>query len=126
MAWYYVVGSHNTAHFLAGCRVEKIRTWGGVLSYCSKYMSKTDSENFLADVPLGRSWGIFNKENLPWAKIIELPLSDDAGVRLRRIAVRYLSRKLGRRVQRHYGVTVYCDAMQFMKGVLAREPDTPF
>jgi hypothetical protein len=125
MAWYHVVGSHNQAHFLAGCRVEKIRTWGGVLSYCSKYMSKTDSENFLTDVAFGRSWGIFNRENMPWAKMIELPLADDVGVRLRRIAVRYLSHQLGRRVQRHYGITVYCDASRFAR-VLEPPPDTPF
>jgi hypothetical protein len=125
LAWYHVVGSHNVDHFLAGCRVESIRTWGGVLSYCAKYMSKSDSENFMADVAFGRSWGIHNRANMPWAKMIELPLSDDVGVRLRRVACRYLSRKLGRRVQRHFGVTLYCDVSQF-KRLLEASPPNPF
>jgi len=125
LAWYHVVGTRNVDHFLAGCRVERIRSWGGVLSYCAKYMSKADSENFMTDVAAGRSWGLFNRAVMPWAKMIELPLDDDAGVRLRRVARHYLERRLGKKVQRHYGVTVYCDASQFMR-LLARPPDSPF
>jgi hypothetical protein len=125
LAWYHVVDSRNHAHFLAGCRVERIRTWGGVMSYCAKYMSKADSENFMADVPTGRSWGIFNRELMPWAKMVELDLDDDAGVRIRRIARRYLERRLGRRVQRHFGITLYCDVAQFTR-LLEHPPDTPF
>jgi hypothetical protein len=125
LAWYHVVDSHNVDHFLAGCRVERIRSWGGVLSYCAKYMSKADCENFMADVAAGRSWGIFNRAVMPWAKMVELELDDEAGVRLRRVARHYLERRLGRRVQRHYGVTLYCDVAQF-KRLLARPPDSPF
>lgn len=124
-AWYHVVGTGNVSHFFAGCRVEKIRTWGGVLSYCAKYMSKADSENFLSDVPTGRNWGIFNRAFMPWAKMIDLPLDDHAGVRIRRVMRRYLEHKTGRRVQRHFGMTLYCDPTQFLR-VLAREPDSPF
>jgi hypothetical protein len=123
--WYHVVGTGNLDHFMAGSRVEKIRTWGGVLAYCAKYMSKADSENFLADVAYGRSWGIFNRSVMPWAKMVELPLSDDVGVRVRRVARRYLERQLGRRVQRHFGITLYCDAAQF-KRLLEIPPDAPF
>src|ERR1700679_90578 len=54
LAWYHVVGTGNTDHFLAGCSVEKLRSWGGVASYCAKYMSKADSENFMSDIPTGR------------------------------------------------------------------------
>jgi hypothetical protein len=125
LAWYHVVGSENHKHFLAGCRVEKIRSWGGVLSYCAKYMSKSDSENFLSDVPTGRSWGIFNRAFVPWAKMIELPLDDDAGIRLRRVARRYLEHRLGRRVQRHFGITLYCDT-SWLKNFSHSPPDTPF
>lgn len=125
LAWYHVVGSHNVEHFLAGCRVEKIRTWGGVLSYCAKYMSKADSENFMSDVEAGRSWGIFNRADMPWAKMIELPLSDEVGNRVRRIARRYLEHRLGRRVQRHYGLTLYCDVSKW-KSLLVLEDPPPF
>lgn len=124
-AWYYVVDSHNYAHFLAGCRVERIRTWGGVLSYCAKYMSKADSENFMVDVAVGRSWGIFNRALMPWAKLVSMDLADDVGVRVRRIARRYLEHRLGKRVQRHYGLTLYCDTTKFAS-LFARPPDTPF
>lgn len=115
VAWYHVVDSHNADHFLAGCRVEKIRTWGGVLSYCAKYMSKADSENFMTDEAVGRSWGIFNRVDMPWAKLVELPLSDEVGNRVRRIARRYLEHRLGRRVQRHYGLTLYCDVSRWKR-----------
>lgn len=125
LAWYHVVGTGNVDHFLAGCRVERIRSWGGVLSYCAKYMSKADSENFMADIPTGRSWGIFNRVCMPWAKMVELPLDEDSGVRIRRIARRYLERRLGHRVKRHFGITVYCDVGQF-KRLLGKPPDAPF
>jgi hypothetical protein len=125
MAWYHVVGTGNLDHFLAGCRVEKLRSWGGVVSYCAKYMSKSDSENFLSDISFGRSWGIFNRAYIPWAKMIELPLDEDAGIRLRRVMRRYLEHQRGCRVQRHWGVTIYCDVKQFSR-LLAREPDAPF
>jgi hypothetical protein len=125
MSWYHVVGTGNLDHFLAGCRVEKLRSWGGVVSYCAKYMTKDDSETFLQDVAFGRSWGIFNRAFIPWAKMIELPLSEDAGIRLRRVMRRYLEHKRGHRVQRHWGMTIYCDVRQFTR-FLARPPDDPF
>jgi hypothetical protein len=125
LAWYHVVGTGNVDHFLAGCRVERIRTWGGVLSYCAKYMSKADSENFMADVPAGRSWGIFNRACMPWAKLIELDLDDDVGNRVRRICRRYLEHRLGKRVQRHYGLTLYCDTAKFIP-LFAPPIDAPF
>jgi hypothetical protein len=124
-AWYHVVGTGNVAHFLAGCRVERIRTWGGVLSYCAKYMSKADSENWMTDVPVGRSWGIFNRADMPWAKLVELELSNEVGNRVRRIARRYLEHRLGRRVQRHYGLTLYCDTSKFIP-LFVPPPDVPF
>jgi hypothetical protein len=125
LAWYHVVGTGNVDHFLAGCRVERIRSWGGVLSYCAKYMSKADSENWMADIPTGRSWGIFNRVCMPWAKMVELPLDEDTGVWIRRIARRYLERRLGHSVKRHFGITVYCDVGQF-KRLLGKPPDAPF
>jgi hypothetical protein len=125
LAWYHVVDSHNVDHFLAGCRVEKIRSWGGVVSYCAKYMTKADSENFLQDVATGRNWGIFNRAAMPWARMIELPLGDDEGVRLRRIMRRYLEQKTGRQIKRHFGMTLYCDPSQFVRS-LARGPAPPF
>jgi len=114
LAWYHVVESHNVKHLAAGVRVERSRSWGGVLSYCAKYLAKADCE-FLYDRPLGRAWGIFNRKAVPWAKMIELPLDVDVGVRLRRVARRYLEHRFGRRVRVPYGVTVYCDVEKFRR-----------
>jgi len=63
VAWYHVVGTGNLDHFLAGCRVEHIRTWGGVLSYCAKYMSKSDSEIFC------RTWRLVGRGGFSIVKI---------------------------------------------------------
>jgi len=114
LAWYHVVESHNVAHLAAGVRVERIKSWGGVLAYCAKYMAKADC-GFLYEVPIGRSWGIFNRAGLPWAKIVEMPLEPEVGIRLRRVARRYLEHRFGRRVRVPYGVTVYCDVEKFRR-----------
>lgn len=127
--WYQIVGSGNVAHFQSGVeKCEQARTWRGALSYVSKmtrYISKDDTEDGMADVPAGRSWGIFNRACMPWAKIVEMPVSDEVGNRLRRVACHCLSRCLGRRVQRHYGLTHYCDVSQW-KRLLEPSPPNPF
>jgi hypothetical protein len=54
-----------------------------------------------------------------------LDLSDDMGVRVRRVARRYLEHRLGRRVKRPYGLTLYCETSRWAR-LLTRPPDTPF
>jgi hypothetical protein len=124
LAWYNVVGSHNLDHLAAGVRVERVRTWGGVMSYCAKYMAKSDC-GFLYEVQYGRSWGVFNRKSVPWAKMVELELDGEAGNRLRRIARHYLERRLGRRIKAPYGLTLYCDVKNFRR-LWERPPPDPF
>jgi hypothetical protein len=124
LAWYHVVGSHNVDHLAAGVRVERVKSWGGVMSYCAKYMAKSDC-GFLYDVQFGRSWGIFNRKCVPWAKMIELELDGETGVRLRRIARRYLERRFGRKVRAPYGLTLYGN-MQNFRRVWEQAPPDPF
>lgn len=124
LAWYHIVDSHCVDHLKAGVRVEAVRTWGGVLSYCSKYMAKSDC-GFLSEVAFGRSWGIFNRAAVPWAKLVHLDLDEDSGVRLRRIFRRYLERRIGCQRKFAYGVTVFCDVAQFKK-LWERPPPDPF
>ena len=112
LAWYHVVASNNRDHLSAGLRVERVKSWGGVMSYCAKYMAKSDCE-FLYSMELGRSWGIFNRSAVPWAKMVELNLPDEMGVRIRRVARRYLEHRFGRRVRMPYGCTLYCDVEKF-------------
>jgi hypothetical protein len=114
LAWYHVVDSHNTDHAQAGVRVERVRSWGGVMAYAAKYLSKLDAE-FMSEIEWGRSWGIFNRACMPWARMLEIPLDNEVGVRLRRVARHYLQRRLGRRVNVSYGITLYCDTAQFRK-----------
>jgi hypothetical protein len=124
LSWYHVVDSHNVDHLTAGVRVERVKSWGGVMSYCAKYMAKADC-GFLYEVPIGRSWGIFNRKDVPWAKMVEMDLDQETGVLLRRIARRYLERRFGRRVKSPYGITLYGD-MQNFRRVWERPPPDPF
>jgi hypothetical protein len=112
VAWYHVVGSHNVDHLAAGLRVERVKTWGGVMTYCAKYMAKTDS-GFLSDVAFGRSWGIFNRALLPWARMVEMDLEPVVGNRLRRVMRHYMERRRGRRVRSPFGITLYGDVDRF-------------
>jgi len=134
LAWYHVVASGNLDHLTAGVRCERVKTWRGVMSYCAKYMAKRDCD-FLSDVQFGRSWGIFNRKSVPWAKMVELELDQETGVRLRRVARRYLEQRLGshyvskegKRLRRRwqYGLTLFCDIDSFRK-LWERPPPDPF
>jgi hypothetical protein len=121
MSWYDVVQSGDVNHFFAGTRVEHLESWGGVMHYCAKYIGKV-GENDLSQVEGGRVWGVFNRSMVPWAKMIELDLDEETGVRLRRIARHYLSRKLGRPVIPRYGITIYCDTAVFRSLLCPRDP----
>lgn len=125
LSWYHVVDSRDGNHFKAGASVERVRSWGGVMCYCSKYMAKLGEFGFLEEVPIGRSWGVFNRSAIPWAKILELDLDEETGNVIRRVMRRYLEHVRGRRIRAPYGLTLYCDTSRF-KSLLAREPDAPF
>lgn len=124
LSWYHVVASGDVNHFLAGVSVEVVRSWGGVMSYCSKYLAKLGEWEFMSDVPLGRQWGIFNRSLIPWAEIQEVELDGETGVRLRRLCRRYLDKVTGRPHRFPFGVTLYCDT-RFLASFLGPPPD-PF
>lgn len=125
LVWYEVVDSHNPHHATAGVRLERVRSWGGVMSYAAKYIGKVDAESFLSEVSYGRNWGIFNRRYVPWAKMIELNLDSDVGVRVRRVARRYLEKRTGRSRSYPYGLTLYCDVKNFRR-LWERPPPDPF
>jgi hypothetical protein len=114
VAWYHVVGSGNDEHARAGVRVEAMRTWGGASWYFSKYIGKELDED-LSEFNFGRSWGVFNRAVMPWAKIVDLDLSDDVGVRVRRIARRYLEHLTGHKRCYPFGLTLYCDVTNWSR-----------
>jgi len=119
--WYQVVGTRDLKHCVAGSRVERVHSWRGVMSYCSKYLSKVDDENAAVD---GRSWGIFNRKSVPWAKMVELDLTPEEAYRIRRIARRYIERNSGRPygLRRGCGLTVYCDASRWWTALVNSPP----
>lgn len=125
LAWFYCVGSDNRDHITAGFRVERVKSWGGVMAYAAKYLGKP-GEEFLSEIEFGRSWGIFNRKHMPWAKIIELNLDGEVGVCLRRVARHYLDRVCKKRRQRPYGVTLFSNDVAQWSKLWARPPDNPF
>jgi hypothetical protein len=71
-AWFEVVRSGDQKHFIAGTRVEKMRSATAAIRYVGGYASKTDQT--LVGKNVGRYWGVVGKENIPWgpAEVIEL------------------------------------------------------
>lgn len=93
-AWYDIVGSLIDDHLRAGTRVEKIHSFGGIMRYVGKYITKVDG---FPGEWTGRAWGIIGRESLPWAVRVVISLSEDEGKRLIR---------LGRKMMRLKGKTL--------------------
>lgn len=126
LSWYQVVGTGDVSHWKAGTRVELVRTFRGVTSYCSKYLAKVDEVG--QPTVYGRCWGISNRKCIPWAQLVSLDLSGEVGYRLRRVMHRYLEKQMGRRyaLRNGCGLTLFCDAENWwVKLVRASQPD-PF
>ena len=87
-AWYEVVGSGDERHLRAGTRVERIKSRGRALSYCSGYAAKDDQT--LPGQYVGRYWGVCHRANIPWAPIVHLELTERMAVKLRRHFRRFM------------------------------------
>jgi hypothetical protein len=78
-------------------RIEAVRSWNGIMFYCSKYIAKKQ-DDFRGGINgfiylsylhgLGRVWGVFQKQNLPFAtlKIINWPFIAKAFTKFRKCA----------------------------------------
>jgi len=86
--WYRVVGSGDEKHLRAGTRVEKVRTWRGVMSYCAKYLGKE-----VKDMPgwsaVGRYWGVFQRDAVPWAELVTVDVTYKQAAQIMRYLRRY-------------------------------------
>lgn len=91
-SWYQVVDSGDINHLKAGTKVERIRSWKGVMFYASKYLAKKTDERLPGMV--GRYWGILNRDMLPF-DLIELPLTFGQFFRLRRLLIKWDARRDG-------------------------------
>lgn len=89
-AWYDCVASGQPEHLAAGTRVERIRSWRGVLYYASKYLGKTGYQP--AACRPGRFWGIINRKFLP-RRVLVLALGWRTWYSLRRALWRYARRQ---------------------------------
>lgn len=102
--WYEVVGSGDEKHLRAGTRVEKVRSWQGVLAYAAKYLGKVLDLPDNWDHP-GRFWGVRGAENIPWADVSRRVVNYKQAV----IIIR-LFRRLARLKSRDYrSLTVFGD-----------------
>lgn len=86
IAWYEVVASGDSRHLAAGTRVERPKTWRGVVWYASKYIGKVIPTQ--AAPKLGRIWGVHNRAHLP-RQPIEYDVSWGTFHMMRRIMRRY-------------------------------------
>lgn len=83
--WYQVVKSGDIKHLHAGTQIKKVRSWRGVMSYASKYMAKEGDYG----QEVGRIWGVFNKNCVPWSPVLEIEISQQKVVQLMRLMRRY-------------------------------------
>jgi hypothetical protein len=88
--WFGVEGSGDFAHYLAGTRVERLRTIKGAFAYAGKrHMAKKEEMPVMEEKP-GRYWGAIGREHLPLGKREDREVSAGQAVRLRRLMRRYL------------------------------------
>lgn len=87
-AWYEVVKSGDYNHFLAGTRVERVKSWKGVMSYSAKYLGKV-VESLEGWDYVGRYWGMFSKVNLPWSELVSVELTEREAINFIRLLRRY-------------------------------------
>lgn len=87
--WARVVDAPEFAlHLAAGTKTESIRSFRGVCSYASKYLSKAEGYSLGNDA--GRVWGIFNEEGLPVGESFTVKMDSAQCVRV----VRHIKRLL--------------------------------
>jgi hypothetical protein len=100
-SWYEVVGSGDEKHLRAGTRVENVRSWKGVSSYCSKYLGKVGDNDDVGEV--GRMWGIMNRAG--YALVVDLVrvrVNETEFYQIRRVFVNLINRnsRFGMRIRR--------------------------
>ena len=116
-AWWEVVASGNGDHLRAGTRVERVRSWGGVMRYVGKYIAKVDE--YPGDWQ-GKAWGIIGRKKLPWAVEVIISLTSGEGVKLVRLG-RKMIKANGRLFP--FGITWIVNAvrvldfLEFLQGV---------
>lgn len=86
-AWYETVGSGDLKHLAAGTRVERIQSRKKAMAYCSGYASKDDQTK--PGEYVGRYWGACQRENIPWAKLVHVEVTEKQAKGVRRTMRRF-------------------------------------
>jgi len=116
--WYEIAGNGDENHFkfhagqLPGSKpcVDQVRSFRGVWSYASKYLGKTFEVAEWGNLWTGRFWGVGNREKIPFGKFKEVELPVQFIVK----CMRFQRRFSGIRLRRHYSLTIFCDADQWI------------
>jgi hypothetical protein len=87
--WNEIAGDRDQDHFLAGTRVEKMRSPAAAVRYVSGYASKADQT--LPGQKVGRYWGIVGRNNIPWGEPETLQLNSTEAKFVMRTCRRYIA-----------------------------------
>lgn len=100
IAWFKSVATGDLEHLRAGTRVEVARSGRQVRAYASKlYSAKASATEAVID-DVGRFWGQFQGELLPWADAVMHPLTVREYYRFLRVIRGYVSAGLRHRGKR--------------------------
>jgi len=119
LAWYQVVDSGDEKHLRAGTRVERIRSFKQVMRYASKELGKV-SQVVNEYHGVGRWWGVFGRDFLPWAVLSRLQVHDADVDRF----MRWLRRFAGLPARSYKSLSVFADG-SFWSGKIRAGPDPP-
>lgn len=99
-SWYRIVGSGDPRHLRAGTSAQRVRSFAGVMHYCSKYIGKPAAESFGGWT--GRCYGVLGRKNLV-IRLLVVPLTWQQFYSIRRVMRRWLSKRLKRKPWRVFG-----------------------
>lgn len=83
-----------------GTNIEVPRHWRAVACYVAKYVGKRDRDQN-APIPLGRWYGVFGRQNIPWSLSTEVDLPDAVAVRLIRTGHKWVDAQRRKRSGYH-------------------------
>lgn len=102
LAWFQVVKSGDIRHLHAGTRVERVKSLSGSRWYASKYLGKVVPPEW---GNAGRWWGIFQRDKLPYGKLVNVEVTQEKAVEF----IRYMRRFARIRSRDYKSLTITCN-----------------
>lgn len=99
--WYRIVGSGDEKHLRSATKVQGLESRRGAMWYTSKYLATVDKKGRLQvyDYPVGRYWGVWNKERLLAGRQTG-EITESGAVRIVRVIRKYYESKNRRKGQK--------------------------